>query len=71
MALGEPVYHFLTWEDHTSVLIVLGLNTACYLFFIAMAKVTSVVKQETIDASQAARTPSKTPSKVKAKAKTR
>ena len=39
-AAGKPVYAFLTWEDYTSPLIIIGIQVAFTLVWIALAKLT-------------------------------
>ena len=41
---GELIYWFLTWEDLTSPLIIIGLDLACYAFFSAMSYTTRQVR---------------------------
>jgi hypothetical protein len=45
---GKPLYSFLTWKDHTSVLIYVGLVIATLFAFSILAKVTHLVKRGSI-----------------------
>ena len=41
---GKPIYFFLTWEDYTSPLIVLGIYATFVLVYKSIAKLTRAVK---------------------------
>ena len=44
---GEPTYWFLTWEDHTSPLVILTLLSICNAWFVGLAKLTETLKCST------------------------
>ena len=53
---GKPLYHFLTWEDASSVFIYGGLIAGFTLVFIALSKVTVGIKRaKNIQSSSAAK----------------
>ena len=39
---GKPLYWFLTWEDYTSVFIVIGMQVAFSLIWIGLAKISQI-----------------------------
>ena len=44
--IGKPIYYFITWEDHTTLLIIAALYLAFILVWIMVAKLTQIAKKD-------------------------
>ena len=42
---GVPTYWFLTWEDHNSPLVILGITVIAITFFVSLAKLSNYLKR--------------------------
>jgi hypothetical protein len=42
---GVPTYWFLTWEDHNSPLVIIGITVIAITFFVSLAKLSNYLKR--------------------------
>ena len=46
LARGEPLYWFLTWEDYTSVLVIIAIFVTFSIAWVLVAKFTQAFKKD-------------------------